>query len=145
MTYYRIALQNRQSTTWVWKTTVLTSLAAVFQLLKIYRSVPQNRMRVFTASTKEQLHEMLCLENTNQVSGSTTAAQFLLAHKLSLPGIAQDTSEQALTESEEVELPRRQEITIAANSSLRVASSNAVSSFNGGGMSLLERRRLELE
>jgi hypothetical protein len=145
MTYYRIALQNRQSTTWAWKTTVLTSLSAVFQLLKIYRSVPQYRIRVFTASTKEQLDEMLCLENSHRVSGSSTAAQFLLARKLSIPGITHDTPEQVLTEREIVVQPVRQEIAIAAGSALRGSSSSTVGSFNRGGMSLLERRRLELE
>lgn len=145
MTYYRIALQNYQSTTWMWKTTVLTSLSAVFQLLKIYRSVPQNRIRVFTASTKEQLDEMLCLENASRVSGSSTAAQFLLARKLSIPGITHDMSEQALTEREVVVQPVRQEIAIAASPSLRMSSSRAVGSLNGEGLSLLERRRLELE
>jgi hypothetical protein len=145
MTYYRIALQNRQSTTWSWKTTVLTSLSAVFQLLKIYSSVPQNRIRVFTASTKEQLNEMLCLENANQVSGSSTAAQFLLARKLSLPGITHNTSEQVLTGREIVAQAVRQERAMAASSALPVSSSRVVGSFNGGGMSLLERRRLERE
>jgi hypothetical protein len=144
MTYYRIALQHRQSALWMWKTTILTSLAAVLQLLKIYRSLPQNRLRIFTASTKGQLDEMLCLENAGQFSGSSTAAQFLLERKLSVPGMTHHISEQVVTEGEGGE-PAEQELTIVAHSSLCVSSSRVVGSFHNEGISLLERRRLELE
>jgi hypothetical protein len=34
MIYYRLAFQDRQTAKWTWKSTVLTSLQAVFQLLR---------------------------------------------------------------------------------------------------------------
>src|SRR6266702_2074163 len=78
MIYYRLALQERQTSLWTWKSTGLTSLNAVFQLLRsIARSIPPDRIRVFTSSAKEDLHEMLSRENNGLASGSVTAAQFL--------------------------------------------------------------------
>jgi hypothetical protein len=51
MKYYRLALQDRQTGKWVWKTTPITSLQSVFQLLRIYDTLPQDRIHVFTAAS----------------------------------------------------------------------------------------------
>ena len=40
MTYYRLAMQDRHTARWIWKSTALTSLQAVFELLRIFRSHP---------------------------------------------------------------------------------------------------------
>ena len=69
MIYYRVALQGSQSPTWRWKSTVLTSLEAVLGLLKIYRSIPKERIRVFLFSSVEEMDEML--ERANEGSPST--------------------------------------------------------------------------
>ncbi len=69
MTYYRMALQERQSSTWTWKSTVLTSLDALLRLLRIYSAIPQERIRVFTASSKDDMDEMLGRENIGLASG----------------------------------------------------------------------------
>jgi hypothetical protein len=82
MTYYRLAVQDRQSTHWIWKTTAVTSLQAMFQVLRSYAALPQDSIRVFTASSKEELREMLNRQNTSLASGSVTAAQFLQARKI---------------------------------------------------------------
>jgi glucose-6-phosphate isomerase len=69
MTYYRLALQERHTSLWTWKSTGLTSLYAVFQLLRsIASSIPPDRIRVFTSSAKEDLHEMLSRENSSATS-----------------------------------------------------------------------------
>ncbi len=82
MNYYRLAVQDRQSTHWIWNTTAVTSLQAVFQLLRIYRMLPQDGIRVFIASSKEDLSEMLRRQNNSLASGSVTAAQFLQTRKI---------------------------------------------------------------
>ncbi len=145
MTYYRIAIQNRQNSVWIWKTTPLTSLRAVVQHLRSYSALPQERIRVFIACSKEQLDEMLSRENASQVSGSSTAAQFLLARKLHVSGITQSTSEQALPAREVIAQPARQEVAVSAVQSLRASYSIAAGSFKEGPASLLERRRFEIE
>src|SRR5579862_6294270 len=98
MTYYRVAFQHRQTGTWIWKTTVLASLQAVLQLLRSYRALPQDSMRVFTAASKEQLNEMLRCENADLASSSSTAAQFLQERKLQVPERAQSAAGQRVGE-----------------------------------------------
>jgi hypothetical protein len=94
MTYYRLALQDRQTTRWAWKTTALTSLQAVFQLLRTYDKLPQDSIRVFTASAKEDHNEMLTHENNGLASSSVTATQFLQARNIAVLEREQSVSEQ---------------------------------------------------
>jgi hypothetical protein len=137
MVYYRMALRNRQTATWRWQTTVLTSLQAVLQLLRSYSTLPQDSIRMFTAASKEDLNEMLKRENTNLVSGSVTAAQFLRERLLHVPGQAQSAAEHRA-----VEPAVRQTMAIATSSSPR---EHPVPTGFPGGMDSLERKRLERE
>src|SRR5215467_1768578 len=57
MTYYHLTLQDITAK-WSWKTTAITSLKAVFELLRCYRALlPQDYLRVLTTSSKEELQE----------------------------------------------------------------------------------------
>lgn len=89
MTYYRVAFRDRQTATWIWRTTVITSLQAVFQQLRRYSAMPQDRVRVFMASSPEEMHKQLAQENNGLGSHSVTAAHFLQERMLTLQ---QDTS-----------------------------------------------------
>jgi hypothetical protein len=96
MTYYRLATQDRQTATWSWKTTPITSLKAVFELLKCYQALLlQDRIRVCTASSKEALNEQLSRENNGLASGSVTAIQFLQERHLLVPERAQNILQQS--------------------------------------------------
>jgi len=86
MTYYRIALYDRHKHVWTWKTTTLTSLQAVFQLLRSYSALSQDSISVLAAASRVELDEMLSRENSNLTSRSVTAAQFLQARLLQVPG-----------------------------------------------------------
>jgi hypothetical protein len=97
MTYYRLAFQDRQTTTWTWKTTAVTSLQAVFQLLRGYSMLPQDTIRVFTASSKEELNEMLSRQNNHLASSSVTAAQFLQERHIAGGEQAQSISDQRVS------------------------------------------------
>jgi hypothetical protein len=97
MTYYRLAIQTHQTTQWTWKTTAVTSLQAVFHLLSSYRLLPQDGIRVFTASSEEELSELLKRHNTNLASGSVTATQFLRENNLALPEQEQSASQQSIS------------------------------------------------
>ena len=92
MTYYRLAMQDRHTARWIWKSTALTSLQAVFELLRIFGAHPQSSTRVFTASSREGLNERLNRQNNNQESGSVTATQFLRERNLTVSEPAQSTS-----------------------------------------------------
>ena len=137
MTYYRIALYERQTALWIWKTTVLASLQAVIQLLKNYSVLPHDRIRVFTAASKEDLNEMLKHENTNLASGSVTAAQFLQDRKLQVPG--QSAAEDGAAE------PIVRQVTAVATNTSRREQSTTTGFPDLGDTHLLEKKRLEIE
>jgi hypothetical protein len=137
MTYYRMAVHDRQTATWIWKTTTLCSLQAVLQVLRSFRALPQNSIRVFTTAFKEDLNEMLERENTHGLSGSVTAAQFLRERLLHVPG-------QSAVEDGAAEPVVRQTMAIAARSPWREQS--AITGFPGfGDTNPLERKRMGIE
>lgn len=137
MKYYRLALQDRQTAQWAWRTTALTSLQAVFHLLRIYSGLPQDRVRIFTTTSKEDLSEMLKRENNNLVSGSVTAAQFAYERNIHVR-----EQVQSVAEHEAVEQASRQ-TTVAT--CLPSREHTIVPVAGGSSMSLLDKKRLELE
>ena len=80
--YYRVAIQTNSSSAWKWKSTVLSSLDVLFQFLKLHHTIPANRLRIFTSSSREDMNEMLLRENNGLDSNSVTAEQFLLERHL---------------------------------------------------------------
>jgi hypothetical protein len=80
--YYRLAIQRGrdsldQPLTWQWKSTALSSLQSLFQVLRLYNSLPQEYLRVFSSPSREGLEEQLRQENSGVGSASATAADFL--------------------------------------------------------------------
>jgi hypothetical protein len=138
MKYYRLAFQDRQTARWTWKTTAVTSLQAVFHLLRIYGALPQERIRVFTATSKEELSEMLRCENENLVSGSATAAQFSHERNLQVRERAQCESERGASEQ------AVGQTAVATSFPLREYKA-APGSPGSSDMGLLDKRRLEIE
>ena len=83
--YYRVAIQVDPLPTWQWRSTVLSSLQTLFQFLRVYRAFPQDRLRVFSSSSREDLSEQLRRKNAGGESTSVTAAQFLQQRRLCVP------------------------------------------------------------
>jgi hypothetical protein len=77
MIYYRVALKADQSDAWRWRSTMLTSLEALFGFFKLYSMVPRDQIRVFFSSSVEYLNVMLDRENKGLASNSITAEQLL--------------------------------------------------------------------
>src|SRR5579859_8090967 len=92
MIYYRLAVQDNETSKWIWKSTVLTSLVAVLHLLRIYNPIPPERIRVFSSTCIEGLAEMLNRENDGLVSGSLTAGEFLRERRLSVQDVSASNS-----------------------------------------------------
>ena len=134
--YYRVATQVGAAPTWQWKSTILSSLDTLFQFLRLYHALPQDCLRVFSCSSREDLNEQLRRENTGGESNSVTAAQFLQQRRLCVPERACEVSECGEQE--------RVLITVAPNASSNGSSRGAFSQ-DARGMSPLERRRLEIE
>lgn len=139
--YYRVAIQRERDQrnrppSWQWKTTVLSSLQTLFQWLRLYSALPQDHLRVFSSSSREDLEEQFIQENKGLGSASVTAAQFLQTRMIQSRGVTsvcgsrkhQGTA--SITVSTETRLDE---------------SSRAAYALDARSMSLLERRRLELE
>lgn len=77
MKYYRIAIRSDVESAWKWCSTILVTRWTVFQFLQIYKALPQDRLRVFTASSQKDLDIQLARENQGLEAGSLTVAQFL--------------------------------------------------------------------
>lgn len=165
MTYYRLALHDRQTGKWSWKTTALTSLEAVFELLRCYSALlSQDRIRIFTASSKEELHEQLSRENIGLASGSVTASQFLQERNLLVPERAQSASQQSSLSQEAQQGaavaawardPWEQHTLMRTAQAQQSGATNVTSLFRESiatigtagslGLSVLDQKRLEIE
>lgn len=136
--YYRVAIQVDAPPSWRWKSSVLSSLNALFQWFRLFRVLPQDHLRVFSSSSREGLAEQFEQESKGLASHSVTAAQFLSERLIRLP-MVRGTSEQEGETSREM-------------LSLAVTSQPLVNERRGGGsalesrgMSAQDRRREELE
>lgn len=92
--YYRVAIQSNISSMWQWKSTVLSSLDTLFQFLRIYRLLPPDRLRVFSARSREEMGDLLKQENRGLASCSVTATQFLQERGLCVPAVSTETVSQ---------------------------------------------------
>jgi len=80
--YYRVAIRQNTSTPWQWKSTAISSLTALFQFLRRYDKLAQDRLRVFSSPCIEEMDEQLARENNGSGSYSVTAAQFRQEHMM---------------------------------------------------------------
>jgi len=67
---------------WKWRSTMLTSPHALFTLLRAYSYIPKDQIRVFFASSEDEMDEMLDRQCDCQVTSSITADQFLAGQRL---------------------------------------------------------------
>jgi hypothetical protein len=82
MLYYRVACQAEESQSWKWKSTSVTSLNALLSLLRSYNAIPQERIRVFMATSKDHMDEMLSRQNQGLPSTSVSAEQITTGRAL---------------------------------------------------------------
>lgn len=127
--YYRVAIRVYSSPTWQWKSTVLSELSAVFQWLRLYRTLPQDRLWVFSCSSREELNEQIVRENQGFFSSSVPAPQFLHERKIVPQGVVREAGTDGTRADE------------------RTASLPAkpTPTPDKSGISLLDRRREEIE
>src|SRR5712692_6256956 len=142
--YYRIAIQQGRDqldrpSTWQWKSTALSSLQSLFQVLRLYGALPQEHLRVFSSLSREGLEEQFRQENRGLGSSSVTAEQFLHERLLCSPEVARGTAEHEGVVDQQM-------AAIAARSQPSVnESSRAAHALSERSMSSLEKRRVELE
>jgi len=147
--YYRVAIQRQRDQlvrppSWQWQSTVLNSLETLFQFLRLYSALPQDRLRVFSSSSRESLEEQLVQENKGLGSHSVTAAQFLQERLIRSPEGTGGTP--ARDEGADHRWQPSLMGAIAARSHPSVKENGKEGNGLGApGASALERRRLELE
>jgi len=141
MKYYRLALQERPSSTMAWKSSALTSLDALLKhLVRIRNVIPLERVRVFTASSKEDLDELISCENNGLPSGSITAAQLL---RDNMPLLEPTPSASA---DRKAEITAGQPDTVATSSSLlEYITATALALSSDYNTNMLEKNRLVRE
>ncbi len=137
--YYRVAIQVEQPPHWQWKSTLLSSLDALFQWLRLYRALPQDRLRVFSCSSKEGMIKQLMQMNQGLESISVTAEQFLHERRITQQGARWEASAHGTRKNE-----RPTSIAVVTEPSLG-ESSRESQSLDERGLSFLEKRRVELE
>ena len=103
--YYRIAIRREgdhrdQPPIWQWKSTVLSSLNTLFQWFQFYRALPQDRLRVFSSSSREEINEQLMCENQGLGSNSVPAAQFLRERLIHVQEMTAEVSAHGAREQE---------------------------------------------
>ena len=137
--YYRVAIQVDLSPHWQWKSTVLSELSAVFQWLRLYRALPQERLRVFSCSSREEMNGQLGREHEGLSSTSVTAAQFLQERRIASPEVVWGALACGRPGNE-----RTTSIAIVTESPPGEKSREA-QPLDERGIGSLERRRVELE
>jgi len=136
--YYRVAIQPKGSIRWQWRSTVLSSLDALFRFLRLYRAFPPDRLRVFSSPLREEMDEQLAHENSGSGTHSVTAAKFLREQLIHAHEMTPDVP--AHQAREHREMP-----TIGTAKRPLHQSSAGAPALNDGSMSLLDRRRMEAE
>jgi hypothetical protein len=139
MMYYRVAIQASNESTWKWKSTALSSLDTLFQWLRLYRALPQDRLRVFSSSSREEMNEQLARENRGDRSTSVTVVQFLRERLI----CSQDAAGEVVARGPSGN-GRKTPLAVPAYQSLR-EESRGENTPGERGTSALEQSRAELE
>ncbi len=135
---YRVAIQtNTVPPSWQWKSTPLSSLDAVLRFLRLYRALPQDRLRVFSSASREGLDEQFRCEQGAMGMYSVTAAQFLRERLICSGDATVEALEQKLQQNQKA-------VSSTVGRSLSVIESSKPT-LTLDGKSILDCKRLELE
>ena len=137
--YYRVAIQVDASSTWRWKSTTLSELSVVFQWLRLYHMLPQDRLRVFSSCSREGMNEQLARVNQGLESTSVTAAQFLKERMIGSSAVVWGASAYVTQGNE-----RATSIAVVTEPQ-QGKSDREAQPLTERGVSFLEQRRVELE
>ena len=118
---------------------MLSSLAALFGFLRLYRAFPPDRLRVFSSSSREEMNKQLAREHNGVGSHSVTSAQFLRERLIHTQEIAPGAPAHHTRDDLETAT-----IGTSATRSMNERSAGT-HALNERSMSILNRRRVEAE
>jgi hypothetical protein len=75
MMYYRVAIQEKHSAIWRWKSPLFKSLHGVLGVLNLYRMMPKECIRVFLFTSTQQMDVMLKRANQGRLTTAITVKQ----------------------------------------------------------------------
>ena len=131
--FYRVAIRPNAMASWQWRSTRLSSLEALFAFLRQYQAIPQDRVKVFSAATREELDEQLAQANYElEIQAYSTS-------HVTVPLSLQEASETSSLASSSVDRYHDGQLHRSNRSSAR----NALP--YGAGINMMEKRRLEME
>jgi len=141
MPWYRVAMQVNTAPNWKWKSTVLCTLETLFGWLRLYRMIPLEQLRVFSAVSHEDLNEQLMRANQGLASTSVPAANFLQERGMNIEGLT------GVIPAWNVQEHRRTvTLTIAsATATLWNENTSEASPLYDQGTSALEKQRVAIE
>lgn len=124
--FYRVAIRPDVTAPWKWRSTPLSSRDALFAFLRLYQSIPMDRLQVFSARTREELNAQLEMANRDL---AVRDARRVTA-SLSMQGAATGSAS-------------AEEETRASEGSQRNHSGNTL--MLGASINVIEKTRIELE
>jgi hypothetical protein len=80
MMYYRVAIRGSHSATWRWKSPLFNSLHGVLGVLHLYRTMPEERIRVFLFTSTQQMDAMLKRASQGSMTTAIAVKQLWDAH-----------------------------------------------------------------
>ena len=133
MIYYRLAAKKRQVGEWEWISPVLSSLEAVFRLHQRFNTIPEERLRVFLASSTDYMDILLVRENLGLPSNSLTLDQLLHERSaITTPRIRRFEMELGWSE-EKTPTEARQAVQVAEQDQALPGAAHLVDHDPGGG------------
>ena len=137
--YYRVAALMTNETCLKWISTPLTSMEALFRLIRRFSAIPQDHLRVFMAPSREELNTLLEQENSGQVISSVTAEQFLCERRI---GCLETEEENVADRTQEPGKTRTGTLQPLARLARSYSPEPVLKQQSG---SVLESRRMEVE
>jgi hypothetical protein len=141
MTMYRVAMQVNTIPNWQWKSSVLGTLGTLFAWLRLYRMIPLEYLRVFSAVSHDDFNEQLMRVNHGLASTSVPAANFLQERGMSIEGLTGVTPERKIPEYRNTKTPAVD----SASAALSNKSTSETFPLYEQGMSSIERQRVAIE
>jgi hypothetical protein len=80
MICYRVAIRGKHSNIWHWKSPPFNSLHGVLGVLKLYRTLPEEHIRVFLFTSTQHMDAMLQRANQGALSTAIAVKQLCDAH-----------------------------------------------------------------
>ena len=143
--YYRIAIHALTSPTWQWCSDTLHSLPVVVQWLRYFQAFPWMRLRIFSATSRDGLDELLAQQNAGHDEVSVTVEQFLRGECMELAEGARRASDHPAQPMKPCGPQLPASPAGAPSFPMTFAGRAAASDLWMAGPQALERRRLEVE